>query len=83
MPGRQNKGKSGRLRAHERVTDDAAPTIAGGNAISEVHTVVILATEMKVMSEACHCDFCNRIGSFVAWLETNYPDVIDKMNVQK
>ena len=79
MPGRQNKSKSGRLWAHEWVTDKYDPTIAGGTAISEVHTFSIIAMEMKVMSDAYRCEYRNRIGSFIAWLETNYPDVFDKM----
>ena len=79
MPGRLNKNKSGRIRAHERVMDDADPTTAGGTAILEAHAVAILATEIKVISDAWHRDYRNCIGSFVAWLEKHYPDVFDKM----
>ena len=69
-------GGGGRIRPHERATDDTTAIIGGNLALSDQHQAAIQSTESKSMKDGCRRDYRNREKRFITWLErSEYTEV--------
>ena len=75
---RPNGQHGGRIRVHQRRTDDATPLIGGVIALQVHHTTVITTTWDKYMTDKCRKDYRNRIKRFIEWFKVSYPSYYDE-----
>ena len=71
---------TGRIPAHQRITDDTTPTITA-TGISEAHQRAIFATSDQGITARVRKDYRQRIRRFVNFIFTNYPDVYEHATI--
>ena len=72
MPSSQNP-QTGRIRTHERVTNNAT-ILGGGIEINPQHQASVRDTESNRLSKRARQDYRNRIKHIYLFWEEHYPD---------
>jgi hypothetical protein len=66
--------RTGRIRPHERDTDDTVEILGANISVSAEHTAAVKATERQDLNEKNKRNYRNRIKHIYEWLEITYPE---------
>jgi hypothetical protein len=66
--------RAGRIRPHERDTDDTVEILGANVAVSAEHAASVRATVRQDLNVENKRNYRNRIGHIYKWLETDYPE---------
>ena len=66
-------GSSGRIRPHERDTNDDAPILGADVPVSAVHKESVRSTELKQKEEGMRRNYRNRIKDVYSFFKEKYP----------
>jgi hypothetical protein len=66
--------RTGRIRPHERDTDDTVEILGANLAVSAEHTAAVKATERQDLNEKNKRNYRNRLKHIYEWLEIAYPE---------
>lgn len=67
----------GRIRVHERATNDSAPILGADIVIQDDHRVAVRATESQHLNAKTRTDYRNRIKHIYEFWEKEYPDYFE------
>lgn len=65
--------RTGRIRPHERETNDTAVILGADIAVLEEHSASVRDTELQHVSESNKRDYRNRLGHIFEFLKEQYP----------
>ena len=77
------RGSGGRIRPADRDTNDEAPIIGAGIAITAAHQANVRETRSKGKKTKTKREHMNRINRFMTWVDREYPEYVERGGIVK